>query len=139
MQATLYTVADLEPALATYLAAHLCHSGSEMQRELYLRQADTPIVVVTAGKPHAWGLPIAWVASHEWQGLQTIEGYTDPQWRRLGLARVATCLLMCHSYLVRTEPVAVFAPECVALARQLGFAETYHYTRTPGGWRLHCG
>lgn len=140
MQATLYnSVSDLEPSLATYLAAHLCHCGSEMQRELYLRQADTPIAVVTVGRPHAFGKPVAWVASHEWQGLQTIEGFTDAEWRRLGLARVATCLLMSHSYLVRTEPVAVFAAECVTLARSLGFSEVHHYTRTPSGWRLHCG
>lgn len=133
MRVELFTVRDLEPVVATYLAAHLCHAGSECQQELYLRQSDTPIVVVTAGKP------LAWVASHEWQGLQTLEGFTDTEWRRRGLARVGAGLLMSVSYLVRTEPVAVFAPSCVALARQLGFSETYHYTRTPRGWRLHCG
>ena len=133
MNAELLTVRDLEPADATWIAAHLCRHGSEMQTEFYERQTDTPVVVFS--NEH----PIAWVATHEWHGHQTLEGFTDPEWRRRGLARAGALMLMAVSYLERREPVAVFSRDCVGLTRSLGFAETLLYQRDGTDWRLIFG
>jgi len=133
MRLELNTVSDLEPFVATYCAANLCRAGSEMQTELYVRQADTPIVVASVG------LPIAWVASHEWRGQQTLEAFTAIQWRRCGLARMGALMLLATSYLDRKLPLAVFAADCVPLAKSLGFVDVMHYTRNGKDWVLHFG
>jgi len=130
MKIELMTVRDLQPADATWMAAHLCKPGSEMQLELYERQTDTPIAMVLTDEP------IAWVASHEYHGSQTIEAFTHPDRRRQGLARIGTLTLMAGNYLQRREPVAVFSRDCVRLAKGLGFADVLLYQRTPTGWSL---
>lgn len=129
----LTTVSDLEPFVATYCAANLCRPGSEMQTELYTRQADTPIVVASTG------LPIAWVASHEWRGQQTLEAFVAHDWRRRGLAKAGAMVLMATSHLTRDEPLAVFSADCVPLAKSLGFKDVLHYTRRGKDWVLHLG
>lgn len=130
MRLELETVSDLEPFVATYCAANLCNRSSDMQSELYVRQSDTPIVIASVG------LPIAWVASHEWRGQQTLEAFTAVDWRRRGLARMGAMMLMATSYLDRHQPVAVFAASCVPLAKSLGFRHVEHYTRAGNDWVL---
>jgi GNAT superfamily N-acetyltransferase len=126
----LLPVCDLEPADAAWMAAHLCNPRSEMQTELYARQADTPIVVFVTDRP------IAWVASHEWHGNPTIEAFTDPEWRRRGLAKIGTLMLAATSHMQRHNAVAVFSGECAAMARSLGFRDVLLYQRTNTGWSL---
>jgi len=133
MRAELTTVSDLEPFVAAYCAANLCRPSSEMQNEIYVRQADTPIVVVQVE------LPIAWVASHEWRGQQTLEAFVAPEWRRRGLVKLAAGMLIATGSLNRKLPLAVFSAECVALAASLGFQEVLHYTRRGTDWTLHLG
>jgi hypothetical protein len=133
MRAELTTVSDLEPFVAAYCAANLCRPSSEMQNEIYVRQADTPIVVVQVE------LPIAWVASHEWRDQQTLEAFVAPERRRRGLVKLGAHMLLAAGHLVKTEPIAVFSPDCVPLARSLGFAEVRHYTRNGKDWVLHLG
>ena len=133
MKAELLSVKDLEPAVATYVAAHLCNPGSDMQAEFYLRRADTPVVLFSTDEP------IAWVATHDWNDTQTLEAFTAPAWRRRGLARAGATLLLATSHLVREEPVALFSPDCVPLARSLRFSQMLLYERTPQGWRLSFG
>lgn len=133
MKAELLHVRDLEPADAAWIAAHLCNPGSEMQSEFYLRQADTPVVVFSNEQP------VAWVCSHDWHNTQTLEAFTHPAWRRRGLARAGTIMLLATSYLARTEPVAVFSRDCVALAQSLRFRRTLYYQRHGKDWRLIFG
>ena len=33
-------------------------------------------------------MPVAWIATHTWAGVQTIEGFTDPDFRRRGIANI---------------------------------------------------
>ena len=133
MKATLTSVNYLEPFVGAYCAATLCRPLSDMQSELYQRLAETPIVLIETG------LPIAWVASHEWRDQQTLEAFVVPEWRRRGLVKLGAHMLLAASYLVKTEPVAVFSSDCVPLARSLGFHEVRHYTRHGKDWVLHLG
>ena len=133
MKAELLQVRDLEPADAAWIAAHLCNPGSEMQTEFYERRTDTPVVVFSNE------VPIAWVVARDWRGDQSIEAYTDPEWRRRGLARAGVIMLLATSFLVRSEPVAVFNRDCVQLAASLRFSQTLLYQRDGKGWRLIFG
>ena len=133
MKAELLRICDLEPADGAWIAAHLCRSGSEMQAEFCERLTETPVVVFSNE------VPIAWVATHEWRDLQTLEAFTHAEWRRRGLARAGALMLAAVSYLDRREPVAVFSPDCVPLTRSLGFPETLLYQRTGSDWRISRG
>jgi hypothetical protein len=133
MQATLNTVSDLEPFIAAYCAANLCRPSSEMQNEIYTRLTDTPIVLIQIG------LPIAWVASHEWRDQQTLEAFVAPEWRRRGLVKLGAHMLLAAGHLVKTEPISVFSADCVPLAKSLGFSQVDHYTRRGKDWVLHLG
>lgn len=114
---------------AEYIARALCNLGSEMQREIIESKTDTPMVVVYDPEP------IAWVATHLWRGLQTLEGYVDPDWRRKGLARIGALTLIATGYLDRTKAIAVFSVECVALAKSLGFSDVRQFRRNRyGDW-----
>lgn len=119
----------LEPEDAEYIAKHLCRVGSEMQREFTACDTDTPLVVVYAPEP------IAWVATHTWRSLQTLEGFVDPTQRRLGFARIGALTLLATGYLDRTKAIAVFSPECVSLAKSLGFSDVRQFRRNRyGDW-----
>lgn len=121
---------ELDPEDAAYIAAHLCRHGSEFQRELYGAASSTPMAVVYEEQP------IAWAATHVWRGMQTLEAFTHESHRRRGLCRLAALTLLAIHKLRRADPIAVFAPECVALTRQLGFSETRLFRRDNyGDWR----
>ena len=114
---------------AEYIARALCNLGSEMQREIIESKTDTPMVVVYDPEP------IGWVATHLWRGLQTLEGYVDPEWRRKGLARIGALTLIATGYLDRTKAIAVFSPECITLAKSLGFSDVRQFRRNRyGDW-----
>ena len=131
MLITTDTPMGLEPEDAGYIAAHLCRDRSEFQQELEAAKSLTPMVVVYEEQP------VAWVCSHQWRGLQTLEGFTHEEWRRRGLCRIASLVLIAGGYLRRDQPLAVFSNECVSLARALGFAETRLFRRDRyGDWSL---
>lgn len=130
MKAELLRICDLEPADGAWIAAHLCRPGSEMQTEFYERLAETPVVVFSNE------VPIAWVATHEWRDLQTLEAFTHPEWRRRGLARAGALMLLATWNLDRREPVAVFSPDCMPLAKSLGFVQVCQYQRSGDDWSL---
>jgi len=110
-------------------ADELCNSGSEMQREFREGAASTPLAVVADEIA-----PVAWAAKHEWRGYQTLEGFTDPRYRRRGLQRWAASGLIVAGHLDIARPVAVFAPACVELTRSLGFVESVLFERSGGDW-----
>lgn len=123
------TPATLEPEDAAYMAAHLCRPGSEMRDELQAAATETPMAVAYQHQP------IAWVASHVWQGMQTIEAFTAQEWRRRGLCRIGVLTLLAAGYLDKDRPVAVFSLECYRLAESLGFRAPRLYRRHAGGWQ----
>jgi hypothetical protein len=121
--------ATLEPEDAVYMTQHLCRQASEFSRELVDATSITPMVVVYEEQP------VAWVATHQWRGFQTLEGFTHEEWRRRGLCRIASLVLIAGGYLRRDQPIAVFSPECAELTRDLGFAETRLFRRDRyGDW-----
>lgn len=123
------TPMTIEPEDAEHMARALCRPGSEMQRELIDAKTDTPMVAFYDPEP------IGWVATHLWRGLQTLEGYVDPEWRRKGLARIGSLTLLATGYLDRTKAIAVFSDECVVLARSLGFKDVRQFRRNRyGDW-----
>lgn len=115
--------ATIDPEDAAYITRFLCRPGSEFTQELEAATAITPMVVVYEEQA------VAWVATHQWRGMQTLEGFTHEEWRRRGLCRIASLVLIAGGYLRRDQPIAVFAPECVELTRDLGFAETRLFRR----------
>lgn len=133
MKAELLTVRELDAADAAFIANNLCNTASEMQREFTERTSETPVVVFSTETP------IAWVATHEWHGYQTLEGFTHPDWRRRGLARAGAIMLLSVSYLTKSEPVAVFSRDCVRLVASLGFSRKMLYQRNGSDWRLIFG
>lgn len=125
-------LAELDSDLAEHCAKYLCRLGSEMQREFRAHSSLTPLNVAYEGDD---ALPVAWVATHLWRGMQTIEAYTAEHWRRHGLARIGVLSLVATRHLVKREPVAVFAPECVELAYSCGFDDVRYFQRDGrGGW-----
>lgn len=112
---------ELDEQDAGVCAMHLCRPGSEMQGEFLMRRSKTQVAVAYMGSP------IGWVATHRWtppgrgsRALQTLEGFTHPDWRRRGIARIGALLLLAGGFVVREHPVAVFSYECVPLARSIG-------------------
>lgn len=130
MNASLHFLRAIPEDDAAWIAENLCRPGSEMQSEFSQRRSTTPVVVMSVDRP------IAWVATHTWREHQTLEAFTDPAWRRRGIARIGALMLLASWYLIRSRPVAVFSRDCVPLARSLGFAETLLYQRHGDGWRL---
>lgn len=120
MQLILQTPHDIDAEDAAYLAMNLCRDRSDMQAEFIGRKTSTPVAVCYVGSP------VAWVSSHVWKPpgsrrtLQTLEGFTLPDWRRRGIARMGATMLLAGGFLVADHEVAVFAYECVPLARSLG-------------------
>lgn len=123
---------ELDDDLARHCANLLCKPGSEMSREFKLCRARTPLCV-TYGEDAD---PCAWIATHVWRGLQTIEGFVAPEVRRRGVARIGVLALKSCGHLDITKPVAVFAPACVELSYQCGFDDVRLFQRTPiGDWK----
>ncbi len=133
MEIELLTIGELCKDTAEYCATKLCREGSEMQAEFREGKSDTPVVVICVGEP------VAWVASHEWRGQQTLEAFVAEDRRRCGLASIGAMVLLSTSYLNRKQPLAVFSPDCIPLARSLGFRDVYNYTRNGNDWILHLG
>ena len=123
---------ELDDDLARHCAQFLCKPGSEMAREFKLCRARTPLCL-TYGEDAD---PCAWIATHVWRGIQTLEGFVAPQLRRRGLARIGVLSLKARDHLDITKPVAVFAPACVELAYQCGFDDVRLFQRTTiGDWK----
>ena len=106
----------------------LCSPGSDMQREFTLCVSETPIAIIYDDQP------IAWAATHQWAGFQTLEMYVHPDHRREGLARAAAAMLLAGKCIDKTQQLAVFSPECVPLARSLGFVDVRQFRRVADAW-----
>ena len=121
---------ELDADLAEHCARYLCRLGSDMQREFRRHNTLTPLSVTYDGEE---AMPVAWVATHVWRGLQTLEGYTAQEFRRRGFAKIGALMLLATYRLDRKAPVAVFAPACVELAYSLGFDDVRMFRDDGGG------
>lgn len=121
---------ELDADLAEHCARYLCRLGSDMQREFRRHNTLTPLSVTYDGEE---AMPVAWVATHVWRGLQTLEGYTAQEFRRRGFAKIGALMLLATNHLDRKSPVAVFAPACVELAYSLGFDDVRMFRDDGGG------
>lgn len=106
----------------------LCSPGSDMQREFTLCVSETPIAVIYDDQP------IAWAATHQWSGFQTLEMFVHPDHRREGLGRAAAAMLLAGGCIDKMQQLAVFSPECVPLARSLGFVDVRQFRRVADEW-----
>lgn len=128
MQAHVTTVQDLEEDDAACILLRLTKPGSEFQQEVKEGKSTTPIVVV-------WdGAVVAWAATHNWRGLQTLEAFTDQEFRRRGIATVAASMLIATGHIERANPVAVFSPLCVSIAATLGCRDVRLFERRGDDW-----
>lgn len=121
---------ELDADLSEHCARFLCRLGSDMQREFRRHNTLTPLSVTYDGEE---AMPVAWVATHVWRGLQTLEGYTAQEFRRRGFAKIGALMLLATYHLDRKAPVAVFAPACVELAYSLGFDDVRMFRDDGGG------
>ena len=66
--------------------------------------------------------------------MQTLEGFTDPYYRRRGLARAAASLLVAEGSIDPIDTVAVFSPQCVSIATALGCRDVRLFERQGQEW-----
>lgn len=130
MIAEVLRIYELDPDLAEHCAKYLCKLGSEMQREFRAHASETPLAITYDGDD---AMPVAWVSTHRWRGVQTIQAFTAGDYRRRGIARIGVLMLLAERHLTKREPVAVFAPECVDLAYSLGWDDVRFFSRDPKG------
>lgn len=107
----------------------LTRPGSEFQSELGSR-SKTPVAIVRLG---TWRIA-SWAATHNWRGMQTLEGFTVEPERRKGLARVAAAMLVASGLIDPKRPVAVFSPNCVGIARSVGCRDVRLFERNGEDW-----
>lgn len=111
------TVSELSDHEATEILIGLTKPGSDFQKEVRNRHgSQTPIALVSVEKDRL----VAWVATHEWKGLQTLEGFTRTDCRRRGLAKLAASILEATQTIDVDRETAVFAPEFVGVAKAVG-------------------
>jgi hypothetical protein len=131
MEAITTTVGSLSDYDARVIAESLTKTGSEFQKEVTSRNGShTPIAVVRDG---SWRI-VSWAATHTWRNQQTLEGFTIEPYRRRGIARVCASLLVADGSLNPRKPLAVFASQCVEIARSVGFREIRLYEFRDGDW-----
>lgn len=134
MDAITTTVGMLSDLDAKEIVSRLTKTGSEFQREVSNREGSTtPIALVRDG---SWRI-VSWAATHHWNGLQTLEGFTLPERRRRGCQRAAASMLAASGSVNTRLPVAVFSPFLIDTARAVGCREVLLYELKDGEWRLN--
>jgi hypothetical protein len=130
MQALTTTVCDLSPLDAVLIRTWLTKPGSEFQAEVTDATSDTPIAIVRSQEEWV----AAWTATHNWRGMQTLEGFTHPSCRRRGFARVAAAMLIAEGHIDPSKTLAVFSPLCVTMAAALSCRDVRLYERRGTEW-----
>lgn len=117
---------------ADEIVKRLTKPDSEFQREVMGRtsSSQTRIALVRSG---SWRIA-AWAASHQWRGMQTLEGFTLETARRRGFARLAAAALVADGEIMPVRPLAVFAPHCVDIAKSVGCRDVRLYERHGDDW-----
>jgi hypothetical protein len=130
MDAFTTTVARLSLLDADFIVTRLTKPGSEFQAEVTARKSDTPVVIVRTRDARV----AAWAASHQWRGMQTLEGFTDPGLRRRGIATVAACMLVAEGIIDTRMALAVFSPTCAPIATAAGCRDVRLFERRGDDW-----
>jgi hypothetical protein len=130
MDAITTTVATLGNLDADLIVSALTKSGSEFQKEVIARNTKTPIAIVRDGGCRI----VAWAATHEWRGMQTIEGFTAESHRRRGIATLAAAMLVASGSIDTTRPVAIFSPHCIEIAMSVGCRDVRLFERHGDEW-----
>lgn len=130
LRAKTTVVGSLFPSEAWEIVSCLTRTGSEFQQEVERRDTSTPVSLVL----DETGTVIAWAATHEWRGQQTLEGFTRPGFRQRGLMRLAAAMLVADGLLDTSRPVAVFSPACVSIATAVGLRRVRLYERRGEDW-----
>ena len=130
MQAFTTTVRQLSLIDAECIITRLTKPNSEFQVEVKEKTSTTPLSIVRTDHERV----LAWTATHFWRGMQTLEGFTDPYYRRRGLARAAASLLVAEGSIDPIDTVAVFSPQCVSIATALGCRDVRLFERQGQEW-----
>lgn len=130
MRAFTTTVASLSLSDAECIIMRLTKPQSEFQVEVTEKTSGTPVAIVKTDQERV----LAWAATHFWRGMQTLEGFTDPYYRRRGLARAAASLLVAEGSIDPRDTVAVFSPQCVSIAVALGCRDVRLFERQGKEW-----
>lgn len=129
----LTTVDGLDPAEGRAIARRLCRAGSEFQSEVVRVLSGDASSATPIALWHEDGAVIGWAASHVWQGMQTLEQFTDERHRGRGIASALSAALLARGVLDRTQEVAVFSPTTQRLAARLGM-QPVRYMRDGDRW-----
>jgi hypothetical protein len=131
----------LTPNQRDAIVSRLTKPGSEFQN--LLKRGDSESTAPLAIVCDEEDTPLAWAASHQWQGFQTLEAFTAEDSRRRGLALAATVILLetIEGLNGGKPPVkfAVFSPEMASLAAKAGVGELSLFARDDNeslGWAL---
>lgn len=133
MDAYTTTVGELDDQVAGLIVSTLTRDGSEFQAEILGRKANptnTPVSVICDETSPC----LAWVATHEWQGYQTVEGYTAEAYRGRGLARACLSVLVAAGLVDKARKTAVFSEFCESLVWKIGFVEVHRFARDGEAW-----
>jgi hypothetical protein len=133
MDAYTTTVGELDDQVAGLIVSTLTRDGSEFQMEILNRKvtgSKTPVAIVREGG----SLVLAWVATHEWDGYQTIEGYTAESHRNRGLSRAGLSLLVAAGLADKERKTAVFSDFCLSLVYRTGFKDVNQFSRRGDEW-----
>lgn len=132
MLCRLTTVRGIPADQRNQIAMRLTKPSSEFSQEVSAGGTDTPVALVESRD----GFVLAWAATHDWNGMQTLEGFTGAAFRRKGLARLAAAMLFAAEKIIKTQPIAVFSEECVKIASSLGSTDIRLYRRSGNDWQL---
>lgn len=131
MNAKTTTVGALTPYEAWQIVSSLTKPNSEFQQEVQKGDSsDTPIALVF---DRSWKI-IAWAATHQWKGQQTLEGFTLPAMRNRGVMRLAASMLVADGSIDVHSSVAVFSPACISIASSVGCRRVRFYELRDGQW-----
>lgn len=133
-QLTITTVDGLDPPDLVAIARRLCRQGSDFQREVIgvmngEASSSTPIAIW-----HRDGCLVGWAATHLWDGMNTLEMFTDERHRDAGIASALSAALVAAGVLNRGQVLAVFSESTEMIARRLCFAEVHRYRREGSDW-----
>jgi predicted GNAT family acetyltransferase len=133
-QLTITTVDGLDPPDLVAIARRLCRQGSDFQREVIgvmngEASSSTPIALW-----HRDGCLVGWAATHLWNGMNTLEMFTDERHRDAGIASALSAALVAAGVLNRGQVLAVFSESTEMIARRLTFSEVHRYRREGSEW-----
>lgn len=119
--------AVLRTAERQVLIERLTKPGSEFQQKL-INRAQTGFIALCYER----GEIVAWARTEKWHGLDTLEAFTMPMYRRRGLCLFAAAGLRA-STAFDSDHVATFTESMSTVASRIGLRAT-QYREEAGEW-----